>query len=116
MSVIIVGYGSQGRHGPGFGYHPKPVKTILIGLKDESLIPKTLEIFGDTGIKITCDGDRHLGTVIESEEFKDESEEVLAEEISSVADIVWSCSCKGKSGYTRVIRRVKLSDSWAHDE
>ena len=32
-----------------FGYHPKPAKTILI-LKDETLMPKALEIFGDTGI------------------------------------------------------------------
>ena len=71
LAAIKIWWDTLCKHGPGFGYHPKPAKTILI-LKDETLMPKALEIFGDTGIKITCDGDRHLGAVIGSETFKDE--------------------------------------------
>ena len=71
LAAIKIWWDTLCKHGPGFGYHPKPAKTILI-LKDETFMPKALEIFGDTGIKITCDGDRHLGAVIGSEKFKDE--------------------------------------------
>ncbi len=57
--------------GPKFGYFPKPSKTILI-LKDASLTEQAREIFANTGIKITVDGERHLGAVIGSPEFREE--------------------------------------------
>ena len=55
--------------GPKYGYHPKPSKTVLI-LKDQSLIIEAKRIFGGTGIKLTTDGERHLGAVIGSDEFR----------------------------------------------
>ena len=51
--------------GPKFGYFPKPSKTILI-VKDPSLLPFAEETFADTGVKITVEGERHLGAVIGS--------------------------------------------------
>ena len=57
--------------GPKFGYYPKPIKTILI-LKDPENLPLATEIFANTGIHITTTGERHLGAVIGSREFRSE--------------------------------------------
>ena len=58
------------RAGPKFGYNPKASKTILI-VKNPSLLNRAQEIFGNTGVKITTDGERHLGAVIGSQEFRE---------------------------------------------
>ena len=57
-------------NGPKLGYFPKAVKTILI-LKEKSLLPAAKLLFGDTGIEITCDGERHLGAVIGREDARE---------------------------------------------
>ena len=57
--------------GPKYGYYPKPSKTILI-VKDPSNLQRAHEIFDQTGVKITTSGERHLGAVIGSPEFRDE--------------------------------------------
>ena len=57
-------------NGPKLGYFPKAVKTVLI-LKDKSLLPAAKVLFGDTGIEISCDGERHLGAVIGSKEARE---------------------------------------------
>ena len=56
--------------GPKYGYYPKASKTLLI-LKDETLLPYAREIFGETGMVITCEGHRHLGAVIGTEIYKE---------------------------------------------
>ena len=55
--------------GPKFGYYPKPCKTILI-IKNPDNLPAANELFSETGIKITTSGERHLGAVIGSNEFR----------------------------------------------
>ena len=57
--------------GPKFGYHPKATKTILI-VKDKKNLQLAEEIFKNTNIKITHSGERHLGAVIGSPEFRAE--------------------------------------------
>ena len=54
--------------GPKYGYYPLASKTILI-VKPGKL-EKAREIFNETGVTITTDGERHMGAVIGSEEFK----------------------------------------------
>ena len=56
--------------GPSFGYFPKPSKTVLI-VKDLKYLPTAKSLFHGTGIKITLEGDRHLGAVIGSSSFKE---------------------------------------------
>ena len=56
--------------GPDYGYYPNIPKCVLI-VKNEEDMEKAKEIFGDTEIKITLDGDRHLGAVIGSEAFRE---------------------------------------------
>ena len=57
--------------GPKYGYFPKPSKTILI-VKNPADLQRAQEIFNQTGIKITISGERHLGAVIGSPEFRTE--------------------------------------------
>ena len=57
--------------GPKCGYFPKPSKTYLI-VKDVAHLSKAKDIFGDTGVNITLEGERHLGAVIGSDEFRQE--------------------------------------------
>ncbi len=56
--------------GPKYGYHPKPTKTVLI-IKDKDLMEEAKRIFGDTGILISPDGERHLGAALGSESFRE---------------------------------------------
>ena len=54
--------------GPEYGYHPNPPKTWLI-VKDESYSQAHL-IFQGTGVSITKEGKRHLGTAVGKDTFK----------------------------------------------
>jgi hypothetical protein len=56
--------------GPKYGYFPKPSKTILI-VKDPEKLAVANEIFGQTGITIDVDGERHLGAAIGNRNFKE---------------------------------------------
>ena len=71
MSEIKKWWDILNEAGPKFGYFPKPSKTILI-LKDPNNLQTATELFSHTGIKITCAGERHLGAVIGSQEFRTE--------------------------------------------
>ena len=42
----------------------------MLIVKDPSMAPAAAELFADTGIQITCQGERHLGAAIGSKEFK----------------------------------------------
>ena len=55
--------------GPKFGYFPKPSKSFLV-LKDKSMLQVATNLFADTEIQITCQGQRHLGAVIGSDDFR----------------------------------------------
>ena len=57
--------------GEKFGYYVNESKSWLI-IKNPNQFDHTQNIFKDTGIKITCEGKRHLGAVIGSEDFKSE--------------------------------------------
>ena len=54
-----------------FGYYVNESKRWLI-IKTPNHLDHAQNIFKDTGIKITCEGKRHLGVVIGSEDFKSE--------------------------------------------
>ena len=57
--------------GPRYGYFPNPNKCVLI-VKSESMKEKANEIFGKFGIQITCRGQRHLGAIVGTQEYKEE--------------------------------------------
>ena len=79
--------------GPKYGYYPKPSKTVLI-VKNPELMEHAMEIFGNTGVTIALEGERHLGAVIGSTSFKEKYVEnkiqkwvTDVEELSIIAQI-----------------------------
>ena len=54
--------------GPKYGYYPQPSKSWLIVKPD--MLEEARTIFEGTGVQITTEGERHLGAVIGSEEYK----------------------------------------------
>ncbi|XP_066914550.1 uncharacterized protein [Clytia hemisphaerica] len=54
--------------GPSYGYYPQPTKSWLIVKPDQ--LEQAQEKFAGTDIKITSDGERHLGAVIGTDENK----------------------------------------------
>ena len=93
-------------YGPKFGYFPKASKTVLI-IKDSSMASIAAELFADTGIQITCQGERHLGAAIGNEEFKNKyvSSKVKkwVEDIEMLADIAAEEPQAALSAYTKSI-------------
>ena len=56
--------------GPKYGYYPKPSKSYLIVKDGHSM--RANEVFIDLDIKVTTTGQRHLGSIIGSAEYKKE--------------------------------------------
>ena len=56
--------------GPKYGYFPNSSKTVLV-VKDPALMPTARSLFQKTDIKIILDGERHLGAVIGTSEFRE---------------------------------------------
>ena len=56
--------------GPKFGYYPEESKSWLI--VKEKAKQRAFTVFKDTAIKITTEGQRHLGAVIDSSKYKRE--------------------------------------------
>ena len=57
--------------GPAYGYFPKPAKTHII-VKSPELLEKAEKLFGGEGVHVTSDGERHIGAVVGSAEFKEQ--------------------------------------------
>ncbi len=57
--------------GPEYGYFPNAKKTILI-VKHQKDLQRAKEMFDPLNVVVTCEGERHLGAVVGSKEFKEE--------------------------------------------
>ena len=55
--------------GPSYGYFPKAAKSVLI-VKSPELLQEAKSFFADVEIEITCEGQRHLGAAIGTDNFK----------------------------------------------
>ena len=53
--------------GPRFGYYSNPAKTHLL-VKPEKF-DKATDVFGDTGVEISCEGKRYLGGALGTDEY-----------------------------------------------
>ena len=93
-------------NGPKLGYFPKAVKTILI-LKEKSLLPAAKLLFGDTGIEITCDGERHVGAVIGREDAREtyvkKKVEKWVKDVEELSEIALDEPQAALSGYTKAL-------------
>ena len=91
--------------GPKYGYFPLASKTILI--VKESYKEKALEVFDGTGVTITTEGERHMGAVIGSDQFKKlyVENKILKwiEDIKTLAEIAKDEPQAVYSNYTKAI-------------
>ena len=80
------------KHGPTIGYFPNGGKSWLT--VKPLLLETAIKIFSDTLINITCEGRRHLGACIGSENYKNvymkEKVNAWVQEINTLADIARS--------------------------
>lgn len=92
--------------GPQFGYFPKPSKTVLI-VKNADEFRSAQEIFSGTGVKITTSGERHLGAVIGSPEFRSEyicnKVEKWVQDVIQLAEIAVDEPQLAYSAYTKAL-------------
>ena len=90
------------RIGLGYGYFPEPCKTVLV--VKESVYSKAREAFDGTGVLITTEGQKHLGAVIGSEEFRckyvSDLVTVWVKEVETLSDIAKSDPHSSYSAYT----------------
>ena len=74
---------------PTFGYYPKPDKSCVI-VKTEEMVDQARQIFGDS-VKVTCEGERHVGAALGTERFKREyvngKVSKWVEDVKQLADI-----------------------------
>ncbi|MEJ1872765.1 hypothetical protein, partial [Escherichia coli] len=57
-------------HGPKIGYSPNAAKSVLI-VKPE-FHEQAVHAFGGTEVRVTMEGERHLGALIGTQAFRDE--------------------------------------------
>ncbi len=102
--------------GPKYGYHPNPGKTVLI-VKELSDLPFAKMMFSPLKVKVTHSGERHLGAVVGTEEFRTEyvGKKVAAwaesvEELATLAKnephFAYSCFVKGLSHKWTFLQRT----------
>ena len=87
-------------HGPGFGYFPNAIKTVLLAKQDYQ--QEAQHLFADTGITIRCDGCRYLGGAVGGDEF-------CQAFMTSLAD-KWSRDLRTRSEMTRTQPHAAYSD------
>ena len=77
------------QHGPSQGYTPNERKSVLI-VKQEHLVEAQRK-FRDTQVKITAEGDKHLGAAIGTKDFREkfvkEQVEKWVAEIRSLVEV-----------------------------
>ena len=90
--------------GPKYGYHPKATKTYLI-IKDPELLDLATEAFRDTDVVITEEGEKHLGAVVGTPNFR---EQYVKDKVDKWVDDIKQLAKIGKdepqlalTGYTK---------------
>jgi hypothetical protein len=103
--------------GPEYGYHPNAGKTILI-VKNHSDLSRAKDLFEPQKVTITCEGERHLGAVVGSEEYRckyvTDKVACWVKDVEDLADIAkdepqlaYACYTKGMSHrWTYVMRTI----------
>ena len=103
--------------GPGYGYYPKPSKSVLIVKNDPVTLERARTTFAEYDIAITTDGDRHLGAAIGSNLFNGSVKWLKSKWLCQVAQIQGSVGSRqgGATGgvhsvYTRVMTTEIFSE------
>ena len=93
--------------GPGYGYFPKPSKSILVVKEEHYETAK--EVFKDSGLEITSEGQRHLGAVVGTEEYRnsyvDAKVTAWIEDVKQLAEIAKEEPQIALTAYTKGLSR-----------
>ena len=94
------------REGPKYGYFPKPSKTVLI-VKNPDQLQYACDVFDGTGVTIGIEGERHLGAVVGSVEFKEryvsKKIEKWVKDVEQLAEIAKEEPQIALSAYTKAL-------------
>ena len=86
------------RIGPGYGYFPNARKTVLI--VKEQFLDVAKARFGNTGVIITTEGQRHLGAAIGSQAFREQYVTDLVEGwVKEVETLAEYAECEPQAAY-----------------
>jgi len=100
------------KHGPPLGYHPNANKSCLI-VKPE-YEEEARKIFAGTGVRITSNGERHLGAVIGSHEFKATYTKALVNEwVKEIKELSKIAETEPHAAYTNFIHSTKSRWNYA---
>ena len=92
--------------GPKFGYYQEASKSWLI--VKEKAKQRAFTVFKDTAIKITTEGQRHLGAVIGSSKYKREYvQNKIDEHISEIKVLSMIAKTEHQAAYSRFITAYK---------
>ena len=98
--------------GPALGYHPNSSKSCLI-VKPE-YYREAKKAFADTNVKITVEGERHLGAVIGSQEFKKKyMEELVKTWVIDIEELAQIAMTEPHAAYTNFTFSTKLKWNYA---
>ena len=117
LDELLNYWNELGKVGPEYGYYPNAGKTILI-VKHQKDLQIAKHLFEPLKVTVTCEGERHLGAVVGSEEYRDKyvSDKVKCwvNDVEDLADIAkdepqlaYACYTKGMSHrWTYVLRTI----------
>ena len=106
LDELLNYWNELGKVGPEYGYYPNAGKTILI-VKHQKDLQTAKHLFEPLKVKVTCEGERHLGAVVGSEEYRDkyvsDKAKCWVKDVEDLADIAkdepqhaYACYTKGR--------------------
>ena len=96
--------------GPKFGYYPEASKSWLI--VKEKAKQRAFTVFKDTAIKITTEGQRHLGAAIDSSKYKREYvQNKIDELINEIKVLSMIAKTEPQAAYSCFVRAFKRKPS-----
>ena len=98
--------------GPKYGYHPNAKKTILI-VKNIADLPCAKMMFKPHGVNVSWSGERHLGAVIGTEEFRQEYVSTKVQQwVDSVQELSTIAVNEPQLAYSSYVKG--LSHKWTY--
>ena len=99
------------QRGPAFGYYVNPSKTYLV--VKQNRYEEAVNVFEDTGVHITTNGKRYLGSPIGTSSFKDEYAQIKIDEWKKeLQNLVEVAATQPQAAYSALI--VSIQSKWAY--
>jgi hypothetical protein len=90
------------QRGPAFGYYVNPSKTYLVVRQNG--YEEAVKVFEDTGVHITTNGKRYLGSTIGTSSFKEEYAQIKMDEWKKkLQNLVEVAATQPQAVYTQLL-------------